>query len=67
MANHSLTIYCCMSCQEEYSAHPATNQFALLGHCWTCCWLDSLSYSVQDFYLAGLEEEIDYIDFTERS
>lgn len=72
MANHSLTIYYCLSCQEEYSAHqfalPRTEPVrGLLGHCWACCFVDSLSYSKQDFYLAGLEEEMDHIDFTEGS
>lgn len=63
MANHSLTLYSCLSCQEEYSAHPATNQFALLGHCWACCFVDSIPYSQQDRYFAFIEQEMENEDY----
>ena len=64
---HCLTHYRCIRCDLGYTATPETEKQVLHGVCWACTFVESLSYSQQDWMLLGFAEQMEDIDFRGQS
>lgn len=60
---HILTRYKCLRCELCYSCTAETQCQVLHGVCWSCSYVEGLSYAQQDWMLLGYEEEMEMEDY----